>query len=261
MAQTTIQNDDAIRYGSAKLEIGASLAALTNVGAIRGLTFEHRGENIEIEFDNTDPIKFFKQGTRASIMFTLYETDMSIIDLTDDGLVNVTSTAATPVSNAAQTIASGNWSYNQWTELTYQHYSGGVIAAPTVTVEAGVDNTLVEDTDFFIGLNAAGDKYGIVFVDSTTITTEGQDMVLEIDYTPRASQTMTFNATGKKTTKYARITNTASDGTTYIITMNDVTNIKPLSMPFPSDDSDDPILGIEMELQGLITSIVDTQAV
>ncbi|MFA6315513.1 MAG: hypothetical protein WC648_04065 [Candidatus Paceibacterota bacterium] len=266
MTQTIVQKIDAIRYGSTKVEIGLTLDGLINIGAIRGMKFEHKGENVEIEFDNVDPIKYFKQGDRASFTFTAYETDLTTLSITDGGSVEITTTAGTLVTGETQTAASGTWDYLQFIELDNQNYSdvvagSYVLTAPFVaTVSGSVDGLLTQNDDWYEVLNGAEDKWGVMIKDTSAVTTAGQLLTIVYDYKPLASKTVTFNSFGRKDTYYARVTNTDSEGATFVITLQDVTNIKALSMPFPGDDAED-VLGIEMELHGKIVNIVDTQSI
>ena len=50
--QTTVQNIDAIRFGSMKIEVGATTAALTDVGVAKGVTFEEQITYAWIGMDN-----------------------------------------------------------------------------------------------------------------------------------------------------------------------------------------------------------------
>ena len=50
--QTDIQNIDAIRFGSMKMEVGATTAALTDIGVGKGITFEEQLTYAWIGMDN-----------------------------------------------------------------------------------------------------------------------------------------------------------------------------------------------------------------
>lgn len=259
MAQTTIQRNDAVRFGSAILSIGSSFASLTNIGAIRDLVFEHRGETLEVEFDNTASLKFFKNGQKGAFTFQLGEIDLTILSQLEQGLTSLATTAAALVAGATQTLTSGEWDVNTFYEIENQNGDGSIITINSVT--GGTDGALTVNDDYDLVVTGEG-KYGIVLQDvaaATLLTTTAQDIVIDYDYTPNASKTLTFNDFGQKTEFVARIVNTNAAGNQLRIDITGVTNLTPLSMPFLADDGDD-VSVIEMELEGTIVEIVDEQS-
>jgi hypothetical protein len=259
MAQTTIQRNDAVRFGSAILYIGSSFSSLVNIGAIRELAFNHKGETLEVPFDNTASLKFFKNGQKGSFTFQLGEIDLTILSQLEQGLTSLSTTAATPVAGATQTLTNGSWAVNTAYEIENQNGSGAV---PTITSVVGsVDGALVANDDYDM-VQMPNGKWAIVLQDlasSTTTTTVAQNIVITYGYTPNASKTLVFNDFGQKTTFVARIENTNNEGNVLRIDIEDVTNLTPLSMPFVADDGDD-VSVIEMELEGSIVEIVDEQS-
>jgi len=256
MPTTTIQKSAAIKFGSTKLEIGASLGSLINLGAIRDMEFTSKAENIEIPFDNTASIKRFKNGQKASVKCLLTEIDMATFAETDAGLVVQTVVAGTLVSAYNDVIASGSWGYNDPIVMTNQNGSGTQLTITSVT--GATDGLLVSGTDYFVGQDALG-RTIVTIIDSVTVTTEAQVLTIVYDYTPNASKNITLNDTGTKTFKVVRITNTDSSGKDFIVELSSVTNITPLVMPFLADDADD-VMTVEIELEGLVTLIKDEQS-
>lgn len=257
MAQTTIQRNDALRFGSAILEIGSSFAALTNVGAIRDLVFTHKGETVEIPFDNTDAVKFFKNGQKGSFTFLLAEIDMTVLEQIEEGLLNLTLTPGSLVAGALQTFLSGAWLEDNF--LLIENQNGDLSTVVINSVTGSVDGALVADDDYRIVKDGLG-RTGIVMdLAGTLLTTEVQDLVVDYDYTPNASKDITFNDFGQKTEYVARITNTNNAGDRIIIDLSAVTNLNPLTFPFLADDADD-VSTIELELDGTIDSITDEQS-
>jgi hypothetical protein len=259
MAQTTVQKSAAVRFGSAVLSIGSSFGALINIGAIRALTFNHKGETLEIPFDNTESLKFFKNGQKGSFGFQLGEIDLTTLSILEQGLVDLDTTAASLVSGATQVIPANSLVTKQFVEIANQNGDG---TAPTiVSVVGATDGALTAAADDFELVLGADGKYGLVFnVDEgAALTTMNQVITITYDYTPNASKTLTFNDFGQKATYVARIVNTDSNGKTFKIDLENVTNITPLSFPFQSDTGDD-VAVIELELEGSIVEIVDEQS-
>lgn len=259
MPQTTIQRSDAVRFGSAILYIGASFSSLTNVGAIRELIFNHKGETLEVEFDNTASIKFFKQGQKGSFTFQLGEIDLTILSQLEQGLTTLATTAATPVAGATQAVSSGDWDVNEAILIENQMGDG---SAPTInSVTGSVDGALAANDDYDLVQQTDG-SWVIIMQDvasATTLSTISQNLTIDYDYTPNASKTLTFSDFGQKTEFVARIVNTNADGNVLRIDLSGVTNITPLSFPFQADDGDD-VATVELELEGTIDEIYDEQS-
>lgn len=257
MAQTSIQKTNAIRYGSGILSMGASTASLTNLGAIRDLVFRLDKEDIEIDFDNTDPIQKFRFGDRVTVTCLLAELDGDSLALLDAGWITVGTTAGTPVAGATQTLSSGSWNYNNFYKITNQNGDGSAVTINSVT--GGTDGALSDGDGFHFGQDENG-NYGIYMGDvASELTTESQDIVIDYDYTPNASKDLTFTSFGTKTTKYVRIVNTNAAGNTFQIDMEECTNMKPLELSFPGDEGED-VMMYEIEIKGKITSITDSQS-
>jgi hypothetical protein len=256
MPQTTIQKQDSIRFGSGKLEMGANFGALTNLGAVRNLVFNSLKEDVQIDFDNTNPMKKFVKGIDASITVDIAEIDMTTFSLTDAGWAIVTPVAGAPVAGETDLIVSGTWSYNEFQPIEHQNGDGSTITINSVV--GATDGALVSETDYFKGQDSDG-VWGIFIKDSATVTTLAQNITIDYDYTPNASKVVTFNDFGTKTLKVARITNTNSAGKTFIIDMENVTNTEPWVLPFLADDSDD-VAVMSLTLTGTVQDITDEQS-
>lgn len=254
MSQTNIQKTDALRYGSVILYIGDDFGSLINVGAIRNMSFEHKAENIEVAFDNVPAIKKFKNGKKGSFVFDLAEIDLTTFSKSDAGLVilssiagvltNVVDESLTLTKTDAKALANKNGDNTKVTNIVVTDSTGAT--------------TYVENTDYTVQVGADG--YTRIARITTGSITDGQQVLVDYDYTPNLSKKITFNTGGTKTSKVARIINTDNNGKTFRIDLDNVTNIKPLTTPFQADDSDD-IMVVSMELEGEIVEIVDEQSV
>ena len=259
MPQTTIQKQDSIRFGSGKLEMGASFAALTNLGAIRNLVFNSLKEDVQIDFDNTNPLKKFVKGIDVSVTVDIAEIDMTTFSLTDAGWAVVSSTAGVLVAGATYVIANpfvANYKY----DVLNQNGDGTILTINSVT--GSTDGPLVADDDYHLVQDPSTGHYVIVMnsvAGGTTLTTLAQTITVDYDYTPAASKDVTFNDFGTKTLKVARITNTNSDSETFVMDIENVTNTEPWVLPFLADDADD-VAVMSLTLTGTITSITDQQS-
>jgi len=257
MAQTTIQKEKAIRKGSVRVLVGDNFSSLTDIGAIRDPKLVSLVEQQEISFDNVNNLRQFAEGAKVQFEFLLTEINLTNLAKFDKGLVSVESVAGAPVAGATQTVFDGSWEYNQFVKLANQNGDG---TSPTVNSVTGATNgLLVSETDYFVGQNNAGD-WGIFVIDSATVTTESQNLVINYDYTPSASKKITFTQLGTKELIVMRLTNTDADGKVFKIDVEDVTNVEAPSIDFAGDDEAD-IATVPMKLQGYIVEITDEQQI
>lgn len=172
--------------------IRTELEALTwsDVGKIAGFSVNHTLENEnETNAMNCGVGTFLKTADKtANINATMLEVNKmdvisSILGSTRE------SVAGTPVAGATQTATSGSWTYNTAFRIIKKDGDGTAVTVNSVT--GGTDGLLVSGTDYFVGLDSEG-YTTITIIDSATLTTETQDMVVDFDYTPNASENNTY---------------------------------------------------------------------
>lgn len=93
MSQTTIQKTNAIRTGSAKVEISSNGTAFTDIGALRKISLESLAKVDVIKFDNVDEIKKFSDGKKVKFKAELCEINWENIEMFRDGHVSAVVTA------------------------------------------------------------------------------------------------------------------------------------------------------------------------
>ena len=255
MSQTNIQNQNAVRVGSVKLEVGISLASMTNVGALRGVSWKQKGKTDEILFDNAEKIKKFSDGNVFSLIASLCEINWDNIQAMNDGQVTIVNNAGTLQTVVAEAKGTG-WTVGVPIRANFKNGSNTIVGA--IVVKAGAP-TLVLNTDYRTyvadGTNGvAGYTYIVPETAQTLAITFGYT------YTPNASKTISFNASGTKVGKYIRITNTDSNGKTQVIVMSGTSNLNPIEITFASDNEAN-ISEMPIELEGTMVNIVDEQVV
>lgn len=254
--QTTIQELNAIRQGSARVLIGDSFSSLVDIGALRKLVFTSLSENQEIEFDNTQSLKKFVKGKKVQVAFDLAEINFDNLATLDAGLVNLTTVAGTPVSNTTQVFAANSLAYETFQEIEHQNGDGSALNVDSVT--GSVDGALSADVDFHVV--SVNGVYGIIVhhTGSGGVTTLNQTFTVQYDYTPNASKKITFNDLGSKTLKVIRLINTDVDGKTLKIDIENGTNFSPIEVTFAADAADDVAI-LPVEFHGDLVEMVDEQ--
>lgn len=172
-----------------------STDSFTDIGVMaNGFTSTYQNANSEVEFGNAqNPDKVSKNLKLQIAPTELYTMKNNIFALLSGGLITEETTAGTPVVGGTQTVASGAWAYSQFIELTGKESDG---SQPTInSVTGSVDGALVLDTDYFVMKGVGG--WGIYIIDSATVTTEAQNIVIDSDYTPAAGSTL-YSGTSSK---------------------------------------------------------------
>jgi len=248
MAQTIVQDSTTIRFGSGKLEVGDAVGGLVNLGAMRAVKFTEEFDKISIMSDNAGEIYAGIRNHKAIVEGELMEINLTNLNNIRGGIDTYATVVGDAVTGHSEVIAVG-WKYDKFIELPHQN---ATLAKPTITSVTGSTNdALVANTDYFIVQDAGTSMWGIVVIDSNTVTTENQTLTIVYNYTPAAAKTLT---TGGKLTispKVVRITNTDANGKIFRITVYKATNAQGITLELVADDSEDPNV-IPIKLEGVL---------
>lgn len=165
----------------------ATPSVFTRIASVRGLVanIDNTVNQVEINADDTGTV--YKGATpegRIEGSF-LENADRDLIALLLGG--TPTDTAGSLVSGATQTLSSGAYAVNVFYPITNQNGNGGAITINSVT--GSVDGALTANDDYDIVLKDG--IYGIVIQDvasGSNITTIAQNIVINYDYTPNATE-------------------------------------------------------------------------
>ncbi len=239
MSQTTVQRQNAIRFGSAKFEIGDSIGALSNIGALRNVKAVESWDEVLVESGNAGVLLKKIKNQKLTLSADYLEPDMEALNIIRGGIDTYSTVAGVLVNNAIQTVLSGAWSYNTFIPFIYENGDG---TAPNIdSVTGSTDGALVAETDYFLSQDAQG-RWGIFVKDSVTVTTEAQNLVIQMDYTPAASKKLSSGGKFTIDAKVIRLTNTNEAGKTLVIVVYNAYNSKALELNFPDDNADDVMI-------------------
>ncbi len=267
MPQTAVQKSNAVRFGSAKLELGVDIGSLVNFGALREVKITEQWEDTEVKSDNAGVLKHAIRNQKLQATAGWLEWDTARANTLRGGIDTLTSQDGAPVADYNQVVASGSWHFDQFIPFTYQNGSGAKITPDSVT--GSVDGVLVLNTDYWI-VKASDGTWGISIRDSATVTTEAQNITIVFDYTPAVSKTLKSGGKYTINPRVLRITNVNEAGKKFEITIYRGFNQAPLELPFPADDGEDGMvvpIGVLAELDTSRTAgdqlyqIVDEQSV
>jgi len=252
--QTTIQVTKAIRKGSVRVLVGASLASLVDVGALRNPIFKSMAENQAIKFDNVDDLSKFVLGKKVQITFDLAEINFDNMSVLDGGILNLTTVASTPVAVTDEAHGTG-WTVANPIRLNNKNGANTIVSS--IVVKSGV-TTLTLNTDYktYVGDGANG-TLGYTYI--VPLTVQAGAITVSYSYTPNASKKLTFNDSGTKSLKYMRLVNTDENEKEFRIDIGEGTNFAPISVDFAGDAQDDVAI-LPVDFQGNIIEWVDEQA-
>lgn len=238
MAQTIVQDAKQIRFGEGKIEAGDNIGALVDLGAVSNVRFNETFETVDVIADSVGLIRVNKRNVRCRLTFDLVEINLANLETLRGDSDAYGTVAGTLVSNYPYVVPSGSWNYDKFIELDHQNADG---SKPTIdSVVGSVNGALVLNTDYYVVKNEAG-AWGIVVIDSATVTTEAQSITITYDYTPAASR---YLSTGgdpiEIKPKVLRLTNTNADGENLQIIVYAARNAEGISLELPAYESGEP---------------------
>lgn len=165
-----------------------------------GATYTHNFDPEQINGGNKAiVVKRIKNPTLAFAPSALWSQDLAVIAKLGTGIYTNTATASVLVEGETQTEDSGDWAEDKFILIENQNYDLGAITVNSV--DGSVDHTLVVDTDYIVAQNEKG-EYGIIILSTGGCSTETQDMVIDYDYTPAASNKITSGASTATLTNF-----------------------------------------------------------
>jgi len=249
MAQTTVKDSKTIRFGSGKLEVGATVGTLVDLGAMKGIKFTEELDKVSIMSDNAGEVYAGIRNHKATVEGDLIEINLTNLNTLRGGIDTYATVPAAAVNGHSYVVASGAWKYNVFIELDFQN--GDLSKITPTSVTAGTDGLLTLDTDYVIVQDAGTGHWGIVVIDSLKLTKEAQTLTILFDYTPNAAKTLTSGGKLTITPNVVRITNTDANDKVFRITVYKATNAQGIELELQSDDAEDPNV-VPIKLEGVL---------
>jgi len=249
-------------YGSVHVPAGCTFKIGDTVGGLATMGVLKGDSNIEITYDlvevlgsQAEEVLSYAKNMRAVATCELYQLYLTNIQKVLDGLATVTTVDGSKVEDYDQTASSGDWAYNEFILCTYQNADGTVLqidAQGYPDVSGSVDGALAHDTDYFVVKDAEG-RWGIIVIDSATVTTEAQDLTISYDYTPAESKTLKMGSPSASiTAKIVEFSKTI-DGAVFRARLWSAKNEAGLTVAFPDSNADEPA-SMPISLSGRLDS-------
>jgi len=235
-----------MEYGN--VWVGSEAGDVVDLGAVRNVKFTAVQNRTKVDSDNRGTI-VNKVRLSGVIEFDWLEPgDLTKLDVMFAGMVTKTATAGDLVNNYVQTVNSGSWSLNEFIAFTYQDADA---TAPNIdSVTGGTDSTLTVNVDYIVVQHDDG-RWGIIILDSATVTTESQNVVIQFDYTPATNLILTGGTNQTATNRYVKIIGPSEDaaGTTREIVLAEAVVTSDMLIPFVNveDANDVGVMPVRIE--------------
>ena len=242
--QTTVQDSNQIRFGSAKVEVGASVGTLINLGAAQDINFEETFEVVYLQPHNAPKQQIAIKNHEAAVTFKMMEINFANLNTIRGGIDTYAAVDTTPisVSNEPHTLTGT-------TAVRLDHKNGAGTEVSTIVVTDASSNAAVRGTDYIIFQDEEGYSC-IARVAASTAISSGEGVLVDYEYTPSSSRE--FSSGGKNTIspRVVRLTNTNSANKKFEITVYAATAEGGIKLEFPPDDGDEPMMP-EIKLVGV----------
>jgi len=145
--QTTVQDEDALRIGSVKWEVGASVGTLVDVGALRGAAFKEGFTPEEIESDNAGIISKGVTDHMVLVSAELMELDLATFANIYAGIGTLTTVAAAPVSITDEAVE-----VNDYDLVAFENRNGDRSEVSSIVVADAATPTItyIRDCDYVV---------------------------------------------------------------------------------------------------------------
>lgn len=241
--QTNIQHSNSIKFGSAKVEAGATIGSLVDIGLAANVEFSDDWDPVDIIPDNGPKIHKGKKNHRAVVKFEMWELYLdNIYSLRGGGDIK------TPVAASPVTVTDEQHTLTGVVGERLNFKNGANTIVTAITVKDSANTSCVQNTDFVIYIDSAGYTC-IARTTGSAILTSGETAKVSYTYTPNASVSLTSGGLQTITPQIVRLTNTDAAGKIFQVTVYRATNQKGITLKFPADDSDKN-LTIPFELEG-----------
>lgn len=242
--QTSAQNKETIRFGSAKIEVGETVGTLVNLGLATSVEFTEEYEPIVLKPDNAPEIVVGVKDHTATVKFDMWEVNLTNLNLIRGGLDSIASVAgsSTPVTSESHVLTGTNF-------VRLDHKNGNGAEVSTIVVKDSTAATAARNTDYVVAVDEAGYTC-IARIANSTVITDGEEVKVSYSYTPNKSTTLSSGGKNEVSARVVRLTNTNSAGKVFRITVYAARNQGGITLALPADDGDEP-LKPTIELKGI----------
>ncbi len=151
--QTTVQESKAVKWGSCKMEVGATVGALTNVGALRDVVFEETFDKVSVKTDNAGDLERGIRNHRCSISASWLELNWDNLAKVYAGVHKVTPADTTPIAITDESMTLDDRIFQRF---DYKNGANTEVASISVDNLAAATLTYILDCDYIVTTDPQG---------------------------------------------------------------------------------------------------------
>jgi len=151
--QTTVQESTAVKWGSCKLEVGATVGALVNVGALRDVMWEETFDKVSVETDNAGQIELGIRNHRCAISGNWMELNWDNLEKVYSGVHTLVAADTTPVAITDESMTLDDRIFQRF---AYKNGANTEVASITVDNLAAATTTYIRDCDYIVTVDPQG---------------------------------------------------------------------------------------------------------
>lgn len=236
MAQTQIQNEKSIRFGSAKIEIGKDEESLVNIGALRGIEITESMTKNDIKSDNAGTIKSLVSEHKVELKANMLEIDLDVLEKIRGGIDSVSLLPGEKIEKT-HTFEKGSYATETNILIPFSNFDESVLEVLKVEAKDGATVRVIDEADYAVSLSA-DKKTEIVFEDAS-VDPATENIVITFNHAPNGMKVFTTGGRSSVEPSVVRVTNTNDKGKMFRVTIYKATSGSGLGLSFQSDEATD----------------------
>ena len=233
MSQTSVQNKQTIRYGSAQVLIGSRFDQLIDIGAARSVALKETVTTVDVESDNAGVIASLVSEHKMEVTLDNLEINFKRYFEMRGGIDNLEEyDGKTEVKKE-----SGTYKINELIQVPFVNADGSAVAIEKVYKKSSISNILLEEA-FYEKVGENGIK-----ITSANIKPNSDTLIIVYKQTP--ARMIRMGTGGKSSTikpRCIQIVNTDANGKQLRIYLPQASIASGLEFSFPADKSQDVIV-------------------
>ena len=237
MSQTSVQNKQTIRYGSAQVLIGSRFDQLIDIGAARSVALKETVTTVDVESDNAGVIASLVSEHKMEVTLDNLEINFKRYFEMRGGIDNLEEYDGKTEVKKEYVVESGTYKINELIQVPFVNADGSAVAIEKVYKKSSISNILLEE--------ALYEKVGDNGIKITSANIKPNSDTLIIVYKQTPARMIRMGTGGKSSTIKPRcilIVNTDANGKQLRIYLPQASIASGLEFSFPADKSQDVIV-------------------
>ena len=237
MSQTSVQNKQTIRYGSAQVLIGSRFDQLIDIGAARSVALKETVTTVDVESDNAGVIASLVSEHKMEVTLDNLEINFKRYFEMRGGIDNLEEYDGKTEVKKEYVVESGTYKINELIQVPFVNADGSAVAIEKVYKKSSISNILLEE--------ALYEKVGDNGIKITSANIKPNSDTLIIVYKQTPARMIRMGTGGKSSTikpRCIQIVNTDANGKQLRIYLPQASIASGLEFSFPADKSQDVIV-------------------